>query len=142
MTKLKIGSKEYGFIWGTGAFIRTQDALDITLGEIMVGIENHKIMLMLTYQAMLLWCKKNDQDCEFKDFEDFIISYDEMTTDDYVKVYNSYLDASFQGSTMRKHYEDLGFIVKDEPKADVKKKTSRSRKLSSTSQAGDTTSTK
>src|SRR5690625_3109249 len=119
--KLKIGSKEYSFIWGTGAFMRTMDELDMDLGEVQFGIENPKVLIMLTYQAMLLACEVNDEKCEFKSFTHFVMAYDELTEKDYAALLNDYLDATYQGSTMRKHYEELGIVFKDNDKAKKKK---------------------
>lgn len=120
--KLKIGSKEYSFIWGTGAFIKTMDELNMSLSEVQFGIENPKVLFMMTFQALLLWCERNGETCEFEDFYHFVEEYDKLTAKDYEAALNDYLDATYQGATMRKYYQDeLGVVFTGDEKGKKKK---------------------
>lgn len=140
MKLINVNGENYGFIWGTAAFLRTQDLLNLSLLDIQFGIGEDRIFFNLAYSALSLWCKKNNKGTPFDDVEDFYMHADNFNESDITGILEDYMNSTYTGKTMRKYYEEKGVIFNGtETKKDVKKKKSTPQKSSSISSVGDTT---
>lgn len=143
--KIEIKGNIYGFIWGTRCFINAESFLDIKADIIVTNFATDtKIMSVVIYEGLNLWCDDNEIERPFNDYEDFIKNYD--TLGDYSIfqfIVSDIFDSMYMGAPILNHLERVfgaDAIDKEENKkiATAKKKyLSILEKSSSTSQVGD-----
>lgn len=135
-----INKKKYGFIWGTKCLIDTQKDLGVDINTFLGSVGNPEVLTSLIYNGLLLWCKKNGEDAPFSDYEDFILSYDSLFSEDaYNHIVTDLLESLYMGQELHQYISKIygiEFSDIDNAKEAKKKYLLTLEKSKSTSRAG------
>lgn len=145
---LTIKDKEYGLEWGMLAFENLEDKLDISgheiIGRIIGELANNRDRTLreLAYEAIKLWCRKNEKDCDLTYF-DFVDWLDKKEQGDKQVAYisTSFNESWYQGKQVKGWIDHIINLVTqgDKPTEDKTKKKAtptRARKSSKTATSG------
>lgn len=148
--KLTKESKTYNFIWGVKCFSDTLEDMqregdkyegvniDVLLNYLMI---DPIVVIRLAYNGLNLWCKVNNQDNPFKDYNEFLLNYDTLGEEGFHEaILTDILESTYLGSSVVSYLEkkfDITVTDIEEKKKAKKKYLEALEKLSSTLLAGD-----
>ena len=145
---LEIKGNEYGLEWGMLAFENLEDELNVS-GTTIIGMiideiarGRDKTLRKLAYEAIKLWCRRNDKDCPLTmfDFADWL-DREPQGSDSVNFILDSFHESWYQGKQVSAWIEDIINLLTQSVEEDVKtsapkKKSTRAPKSSKTATSG------
>ena len=137
--KLLVESKEYGFSFGLGAYLKASTVFDedeqkIFDNSALIKYDTGEVVgisYKVAFGGLLQWCALNKVKFD-SDFDQFVHSYDNMTEEQNNKVIEMFKKSKFNHRLVEDIFDEHFSILKveepkEEAKVDKKKATSKAK---------------
>lgn len=147
---LTIKGNEYGLEWGQLAFENLEDELDMS-GYQIIGLITEELakgrdrtLRKLSYEAIKLWCRKNNKPFDLSVFEYASwLDHEKRGSESVQYISDSFYESWYQGKAVSEWIDDIINLLtqsmpedEESKKVTAKKKSTPARKSSKTATSG------